>query len=97
MCVCILGDEMWVYSASTLERGYPKKISTMGFPADLHRIDAAYALHKSKKTYLFSGDKFWRYSFSKYCIKYEVVWNVWGMIIYDIINYTLEQKFAYPK
>jgi len=53
-------DEMWVYSASTLERDYPKKISSMGLPSDLHRIDAAYSFHKSKKTYLFAGNKFWR-------------------------------------
>ncbi|XP_053347984.1 72 kDa type IV collagenase [Clarias gariepinus] len=59
------GDEIWVYSASTLERGYPKKISSMGFPPDIDRIDAAYAFHKSKKTYLFSGDKFWRYNEAK--------------------------------
>lgn len=59
--VCVPGDEMWVYSASTLERGYPKKISSMGLPSEVQHIDAAYAFHKSKKTYLFSGDKFWRY------------------------------------
>lgn len=68
--MCVLGDEMWVYSASTLERGYPKKISSMGFPPDIDRIDAAYAFHKSKKTYLFSGDKFWRYFLN--CLTHNV-------------------------
>ncbi|XP_058638981.1 72 kDa type IV collagenase [Onychostoma macrolepis] len=63
--VFFAGDEMWVYSASTLERDYPKKISSMGLPSDLHAIDAAYAFHKSKKTYLFAGSKFWRYNEAK--------------------------------
>ncbi|XP_051566841.1 72 kDa type IV collagenase-like [Myxocyprinus asiaticus] len=63
--VFFAGDEMWVYSASTLERDYPMKISTMGLPSDLHAIDAAYSFHKSKKTYLFAGNKFWRYNEAK--------------------------------
>uniref|UniRef100_A0A8C2KZN6 72 kDa type IV collagenase n=1 Tax=Cyprinus carpio TaxID=7962 RepID=A0A8C2KZN6_CYPCA len=56
---------MWVYSGSTLERDYPKKISSMGLPSDLHGIDAAYSFHKSKKTYIFAGSKFWRYNEAK--------------------------------
>nr|AGI02587.1 matrix metalloproteinase 2 [Cyprinus carpio] len=63
--VFFAGDEMWVYSASTLERDYPKKISSMGLPSDLHGIDAAYSFHKSKKTYIFAGNKFWRYNEAK--------------------------------
>lgn len=63
--VFFAGDETWVYSASTLERDYPKKISTMGLPSDLHAIDAAYSFHKSKKTYLFAGNKYWRYNEAK--------------------------------
>uniref|UniRef100_A0A4W4HBK9 72 kDa type IV collagenase n=1 Tax=Electrophorus electricus TaxID=8005 RepID=A0A4W4HBK9_ELEEL len=59
--VFFAGDEVWVYTASTLEKGFPKKISSLGLPSDLYHIDAAYSYHKSKKTYLFSGDKFWRY------------------------------------
>uniref|UniRef100_A0A8C1WEM8 72 kDa type IV collagenase n=1 Tax=Cyprinus carpio TaxID=7962 RepID=A0A8C1WEM8_CYPCA len=63
--VFFAGDEMWVYSASTLERDYPKKISSMGLPSDLHRIDTAYSFHKNKKTYLFAGNKYWRYNEAK--------------------------------
>ncbi|KTG03737.1 hypothetical protein cypCar_00007041 [Cyprinus carpio] len=63
--VFFAGDEMWVYSGSTLERDYPKKISSMGLPSDLHGIDAAYSFHKSKKTYIFAGSKFWRYNEAK--------------------------------
>uniref|UniRef100_A0AAY4F096 72 kDa type IV collagenase n=1 Tax=Denticeps clupeoides TaxID=299321 RepID=A0AAY4F096_9TELE len=59
--VFFAGDEMYIYSASTLERGYPKKISSIGLPSDLHRVDAAFSFGKSKKTYIFAGNKFWRY------------------------------------
>ncbi|KAK6477034.1 72 kDa type IV collagenase-like [Huso huso] len=56
------GNKYWVYSASNLEKGHPKKISSLGLPADLDRVDAAFSFQKNKKTYLFAGDKFWRYN-----------------------------------
>ncbi|MGH0125233.1 UNVERIFIED_CONTAM: hypothetical protein FKN15_051667, partial [Acipenser sinensis] len=60
--VFFAGNKYWVYSASNLERGHPKKISSLGLPADLDRVDAAFSFQKNKKTYLFAGDKFWRYN-----------------------------------
>ncbi|KAJ8252540.1 hypothetical protein COCON_G00218520 [Conger conger] len=60
--VFFAGKEMWIYSASTLESGYPQRISSMGLPDDLDHIDAALSFSKSQKTYLFSGDNFWRYN-----------------------------------
>lgn len=59
------GDQYWIYTASELDKGYPKKISTLGLPSDLPRIDAAFNWKKNKKTYLFAGDKFWRYNEAK--------------------------------
>ncbi|KAM3920026.1 72 kDa type IV collagenase [Leptodactylus fuscus] len=56
------GDEYWVYTSSTLERGYPKKITSLGLPSDIQRVDAAFNWSKNKKTYIFAGDKFWRYN-----------------------------------
>uniref|UniRef100_A0A3B5LZI7 72 kDa type IV collagenase n=1 Tax=Xiphophorus couchianus TaxID=32473 RepID=A0A3B5LZI7_9TELE len=55
------GDEMWVYKADELERGYPKRLSSFGLPTDVQQIDAAFNFRKNRKTYLFSADKFWRY------------------------------------
>ncbi|XP_072374374.1 72 kDa type IV collagenase [Scyliorhinus torazame] len=63
--VFFAGDQHWVYSASDLEQGYPKKISTLGLPDDLPRIDAVFNWKKNKKTYIFAGDKFWRYNEAK--------------------------------
>ncbi|XP_041077695.1 72 kDa type IV collagenase-like [Polyodon spathula] len=60
--VFFAGKKYWVYLASSLESGHPKKISSLGLPADLDRVDAAFSFQKNKKTYLFAGDKFWRYN-----------------------------------
>lgn len=54
------GNEYWVYSASTLERGYPKPLTSLGLPRDVQKVDAAFNWSKNKKTYIFAGDKFWR-------------------------------------
>uniref|UniRef100_A0A7N8WK23 72 kDa type IV collagenase n=1 Tax=Mastacembelus armatus TaxID=205130 RepID=A0A7N8WK23_9TELE len=54
------GNEMWVYRGDELERGYPKRLSSLELPTDLQQIDAAFNFRKNRKTYLFAGDKFWR-------------------------------------
>jgi len=56
----ILGTEIWIYKADELERGYPKRLSSLDLPTDLSQIDAAFNFRKNRKTYLFAGDKFWR-------------------------------------
>ncbi|CAL8349833.1 unnamed protein product [Merluccius merluccius] len=63
--VFFAGNQMWVYRADQLEKGYPKRISNLDLPADLEQIDAAFNFRKNQKTYLFSGDKFWRYNEEK--------------------------------
>lgn len=60
--VFFAGNEYWVYSASTLERGYPKPLTSLGLPPDVQQVDAAFNWSKNKKTYIFAGDKFWRYN-----------------------------------
>lgn len=63
--VFFAGDEIYIYSGSTLERGYPKSLSSIGLPSDVHNIDAAFSFSKSKKTYLFAGNRFWRFNEAK--------------------------------
>ena len=60
LTLCV-GDQMWVYRAEQLESGYPKSITSLDLPSDVAQIDAAFSFRKNQKTYLFSGDKFWRY------------------------------------
>ncbi|KAL3992722.1 intraflagellar transport protein [Sarotherodon galilaeus] len=59
--VFFAGNEIWIYRADQLETGYPKRLSSLGLPTDLQQIDAAFNFRKNRKTYLFAGDKFWRY------------------------------------
>uniref|UniRef100_A0A671W7G9 72 kDa type IV collagenase n=1 Tax=Sparus aurata TaxID=8175 RepID=A0A671W7G9_SPAAU len=59
--VFFAGNEMWVYKADELEKGYPKRLSSLELPTDLQKIDAVFNFRKNRKTYLFSDDKFWRY------------------------------------
>uniref|UniRef100_A0A8C6THY6 72 kDa type IV collagenase n=1 Tax=Neogobius melanostomus TaxID=47308 RepID=A0A8C6THY6_9GOBI len=48
-----------------IEVGYPKSISSLGLPSEIQQIDAAFNFRKNRKTYLFSGDQFWRYDDSR--------------------------------
>lgn len=43
-----------------VQAGYPKGIHTLGFPATVGKIDAAFSDKEKKKTYFFVGDKCWR-------------------------------------
>lgn len=54
------GNQMWVYRADELQTGYPRRLETLGLPSDVQQINAAFNFRKNRKTYLFSGDKFWR-------------------------------------
>ncbi|XP_052340888.1 72 kDa type IV collagenase-like [Oncorhynchus keta] len=63
--VFFAGNEMWIFNADQIEKGYPKRISSIGLPTDLKGIDAAFSFGKSQKTYLFAGDQFWRYNEAK--------------------------------
>ncbi|PKU31270.1 72 kda type iv collagenase [Limosa lapponica baueri] len=59
------GNEYWVYSASNLERGYPKKLTNLGLPPDVQRVDAAFNWGRNKRTYIFAGDRYWKYNEEK--------------------------------
>lgn len=56
------GNEYWIYTASTLERGFPRKLTNLGLPPDVQRVDAAFNWSKNKKTYIFVKDQFWRFN-----------------------------------
>ncbi|NXJ76389.1 MMP2 collagenase, partial [Trogon melanurus] len=59
------GNEYWVYSASNLDRGYPKKLTALGLPPDVQRVDAAFNWGRNKRTYIFAGDRYWKYNEEK--------------------------------
>ncbi|XP_042314801.1 stromelysin-1-like [Sceloporus undulatus] len=56
------GTKYWATRANIIEPGFPRNIHRLGFPKSVKKIDAAVYDETTKKTYFFSGDKYWRYS-----------------------------------
>ncbi|KAJ6664940.1 hypothetical protein lerEdw1_005912 [Lerista edwardsae] len=59
------GHQYWATRATVIEPGFPKNIHSLGFPKAVKKIDAAVYDGNIKKTYFFSGDKYWRYDVAK--------------------------------
>nr|XP_016848153.1 PREDICTED: stromelysin-1-like [Anolis carolinensis] len=55
------GTKFWAARANIIEPGFPRNIHRLGFPKNVQKIDAAAYDENAKKTYFFSGDKYWRY------------------------------------
>lgn len=49
------GERYWVYSESSLERGYPKSIKDLGTGLPKDKIDAALFYTPTGQTYFFKG------------------------------------------
>ena len=64
------GSQYWVFKDTIAMDGYPRPLSDWGMitksgvPVD--RVDAAFIWAHNGKTYLFSGDEFWRFDESRY-------------------------------
>lgn len=50
-----------MYNGNKPEPGYPKKLSSLGLPKELDRIDAATVWGHNGKVYLFSGNQYWHF------------------------------------
>ncbi|XP_008828293.1 neutrophil collagenase [Nannospalax galili] len=53
------GKQFWALNGYDLQRGYPKDISSYGFPSTVQAIDAAVSYRG--KTYFFVNNQVWRY------------------------------------
>ena len=59
------GNRYYVFTANELDyefRNNGRPITELGFPADVTRIDAAFVWGYNMKTYLITGDMYWRYN-----------------------------------
>lgn len=52
----------WVFDGQKLVENSPQSITKYGISRDFKKIDAVMVWAKNNKTYLFSGDHFWRYN-----------------------------------
>ncbi|EHB12885.1 Stromelysin-2, partial [Heterocephalus glaber] len=55
------GSKFWAVRGNDIQAGYPRSIHTLGFPATIRKIDAAVSDKEKKKTYFFTGHKYWRF------------------------------------
>ncbi|XP_051011708.1 stromelysin-1 [Acomys russatus] len=61
----IKGNQYWAIRGHEEQAGYPKSIHTLGLPASVRKIDAAFSSKEKKKTYFFVEDKYWRFDEKK--------------------------------
>ncbi|XP_029139749.1 stromelysin-1 [Protobothrops mucrosquamatus] len=59
------GQKYWSSRGNIIEYGFPRNIQNLGFPHTVKKVDAAAYDSNSKKTYFFSGDRYWRYDDEK--------------------------------
>ncbi|KAJ8280887.1 hypothetical protein GJAV_G00060500 [Gymnothorax javanicus] len=55
------GDQYWGVRGYRTLPGYPKPISTFGFPSSINKIDAAIHVHLTRKTLFFVGGQYYSY------------------------------------
>lgn len=68
------GDRYWVYNANHLSAGFPSEgrpLTDFSIPADVPRIDAAFIWGYNKRTYLVSGDMYWKMNENNTFVEYD--------------------------
>uniref|UniRef100_A0A668URF7 Collagenase 3 n=1 Tax=Oreochromis aureus TaxID=47969 RepID=A0A668URF7_OREAU len=55
------GNQYWMLRQLKLEEGFPRSISTLGFPSRIKSVDAALHFRDEGYTLFFTGDECWRY------------------------------------
>lgn len=82
----ITGRKYWVFSGNNPDPGYPKPLTHLGLAKHIERIDAAMVWGHNGKTYLFSGNKYWRLEETdgKVELDYPRDMDIWQGVPYDI-------------
>ncbi|XP_029957144.1 collagenase 3 [Salarias fasciatus] len=56
------GDQYWVLRQLSLQEGFPRNISALGFPSRIKAVDAALHFREDRCTMFFTGNECWRYN-----------------------------------
>lgn len=74
-----IGRKYWVFSGNYPLVGYPRPLTNLGLPSSVNSIDAAFVWGHSGKTYLFSGNQYFRLEDSqeRVDVDYPRDVNVW--------------------
>ncbi|CAH1963238.1 unnamed protein product [Acanthoscelides obtectus] len=59
--VFFIDDNYYVFYNNRVEHGYPRKLTNLGLPSDLKKIDGAMVWGHNGKTYFYSGNKYWKF------------------------------------
>ncbi|XP_005107864.2 uncharacterized protein LOC101848145 [Aplysia californica] len=68
------GDRFWVFNANHLLSRFPvegRPITEFNIPADVKKIDAAFQWSYNKRTYLVSGDMYWKMDENNSFVEYD--------------------------
>ncbi|CAG5121963.1 unnamed protein product, partial [Candidula unifasciata] len=68
------GDRYWVFNANHLYNQFPSEgrpITEFNIPADVKKIDAAFVWGYNKRTYLVSGDMYWKMNENNTFVEYD--------------------------
>uniref|UniRef100_A0A0B6Z285 Peptidase metallopeptidase domain-containing protein n=1 Tax=Arion vulgaris TaxID=1028688 RepID=A0A0B6Z285_9EUPU len=68
------GDRYWVFNANHLINGFPSEgrpITEFNIPADVKSINAAFVWGYNKRTYLVSGDMYWKMNVNNTFVEYD--------------------------
>uniref|UniRef100_A0A672FZC7 Collagenase 3 n=1 Tax=Salarias fasciatus TaxID=181472 RepID=A0A672FZC7_SALFA len=61
-CDSVSGDQYWVLRQLSLQEGFPRNISALGFPSRIKAVDAALHFREDRCTMFFTGNECWRYN-----------------------------------
>nr|KAG5713310.1 hypothetical protein BaRGS_007837 [Batillaria attramentaria] len=68
------GDRYWVFNANRMVTGFPSEgrpITEFGIPADVKHIDTVFTWSFNKRTYLVSGDMYWKLDENNTYVEYD--------------------------
>ncbi|XP_044753989.1 matrix metalloproteinase-25-like isoform X2 [Coccinella septempunctata] len=60
--ILFAGDLYWVYDGTNFVENSPRNIQDYGVPSGISGVDAVQTWGRNGKTYLYKGDRFWRFN-----------------------------------
>ncbi|ODN04391.1 Matrix metalloproteinase-16, partial [Orchesella cincta] len=86
--VFFIGRQYWRFRGTELIPGHPQPLTSMGISPDVEKIDGAMIWGYNRRTYLFSGTKYWRLQDDKQNFHVEPDYprdmHIWEGVPYNI-------------
>lgn len=89
------GDRFWVFSGNHMVPNFPKEgrpISELGIDKEVKKIDAVFVWAYNKRTYLVTGDMYWKLNSKDNYIEYDYPRD---MSIWRNVPVPLDSAFQY--